>query len=122
MDERYFGSQYRHTWSVGLPSEPRSNFAEPNHLFHHDLSAGQRQEYAFGPSHVGGEFVFVPRSHAAPEGEGWLLGYVVDTDTSGSELRIINAQAVAEGPVASIHIPRRIPPGFHGNWLPDNPA
>lgn len=122
VDERYFGSQYRHTWSVGLPSEPRSNFAEPNHLFHHDLSAGQRQEYAFGPSHVGGEFVFVPRSHAAPEGEGWLLGYVVDTDTSGSELRIINAQAVAEGPVASIHIPRRIPPGFHGNWLPDNPA
>ena len=119
VDERYFGRAYRHVWSVGLPSDPVSNFAEPNDLFHHDLETGQRHVYRFGPQHVGGEFVFVPNEHSAPEGEGWLMGYVVDTATGGSELRILNAQAISEGPVATVHVPRRIPPGFHGNWMPD---
>ena len=80
---------------------------------------GQRHVYRFGPQHVGGEFVFVPDERSASEGEGWLMGYVVDTATGGSELRILNAQAISEGPVATVHVPRRIPPGFHGNWMPD---
>ena len=119
IDDRYFGSQYWHAWSVGVPSEPLSNFAVPNSLFHHDLEAGQRHSYFFGDNCIGGEFVFVPDSPGAGEGEGWLLGYVVDTRDDVSQLQILNAQAVAAGPVACIHIPRRIPPGFHGNWIPD---
>jgi carotenoid cleavage dioxygenase len=119
VDERFFGQPYQHSWTVTLPSSPTSNFAEPNSLFHHDLQTNQRHEYQFGPDHMGGEFVFVPRADDAPEGEGWLLGYVVNTQSETTELRILNAQAVADGPVACIHIPHRIPPGFHGNWIAD---
>ena len=121
MDERHFGSSYRHVWSVGLPAEPVSNFAAPNSLFHHDLASQARQEYAFGATHVGGEFVFVPAEADAQEGVGWLLGLVVDTATNTTELRILDAQSVGAGPVARIQIPHRVPPGFHGNWIPDLP-
>jgi carotenoid cleavage dioxygenase len=119
VDERFFGQPYQHTWTVGLPSSPVSNFAQPNSLFHHNLSTGQRQEYPFGYEDIGGEFVFVPATDEAAEGEGWLLGYVINTEADTTELRILNAQAIADGPVACIHIPHRIPPGFHGNWIGD---
>ena len=120
VDERFFGQPYQHSWTVSLPNSPVSNFAQPNSLFHHNLYSGQRHEYAFGSEGVGGEFVFVPNAENAPEGEGWLLGYVINTRSDTTELRILNAQAIADGPVACIHIPHRIPPGFHGNWIADN--
>lgn len=31
---------------------------------------------------------------------------------------ILDARAIAGEPVATIHLPHRIPPGFHGNWVP----
>jgi carotenoid cleavage dioxygenase len=33
---------------------------------------------------------------------------------------ILHAQDLAAGPVATIHIPHRVPIGFHGNWVPDS--
>jgi len=119
VDDRRFGQPYRHSWSVSLSSSPAPDFAEPNSLFHHDLQTGERAEYSFGATHVGGEFVFVPRHQGAAEGDGWLLGFVVDTERDTSELLIMNALAVEAGPVAAVHIPHRIPSGFHGNWLAD---
>ena len=35
------------------------------------------------------------------------------------DLVILDAADMSKPPVASIHIPHRIPPGFHGNWLAD---
>ncbi|MHA6622566.1 carotenoid oxygenase family protein [Pseudonocardia sp. DLS-67] len=32
---------------------------------------------------------------------------------------ILHAQDLGGGPVARIHIPQRVPLGFHGNWVPD---
>ena len=51
-----------------------------------------------------------------------VLGLVVDTATNTTELSILDAQSVAAGPVARVQIPHRIPPGFHGNWIPDLPG
>jgi carotenoid cleavage dioxygenase-like enzyme len=31
----------------------------------------------------------------------------------------LDAGDLAAPPVAAIHLPRRVPAGFHGNWLPD---
>jgi len=30
---------------------------------------------------------------------------------------VLNAQDVTAGPVASAKLPRRVPFGFHGNWV-----
>jgi carotenoid cleavage dioxygenase len=46
------------------------------------------------------------------------LGYVIDTATDTTDLIIIDARNFEGPPVAFIHIPHRIPPGFHGNWVP----
>ena len=34
---------------------------------------------------------------------------------------ILDATDVAAGPVAQVHIPVRVPAGFHGTWLPADP-
>jgi 8'-apo-carotenoid 13,14-cleaving dioxygenase len=119
-DERFFGQSYRYAWSIGLPDDGDAGFLGPQPLYRHDLHSGARQVCDFGPDRVPGEFVFVPRSADAPEGDGWVMGYVIDATNETTDLVILDASNIAAPPVASIHIPHRIPPGFHGNWLPDS--
>jgi len=47
------------------------------------------------------------------------LGYVINTAAETSALVILDAADMSAPPVACVHLPHRIPPGFHGNWLPD---
>jgi carotenoid cleavage dioxygenase-like enzyme len=44
---------------------------------------------------------------------------VIDRTTEQTDLAIIDARDVAAGPVARIHLPRRVPIGFHANWFPE---
>lgn len=118
-DERFFGQDYRYAWSVGLPEEFDPQFLSAMPLYRYDLQTGTRSDHHFGEGRVPGEFVFVPRSDDAPEGEGWMIGYVIDPGSETTELVILDAADMAAEPVARVHIPHRVPPGFHGNWLPD---
>ena len=66
----------------------------------------------------------VPEEHQEDDGEGaeddgWLIGLVVDMTNETSELVILNADDFTGAPQAVIHLPHRIPPGFHGNWIAD---
>jgi carotenoid cleavage dioxygenase-like enzyme len=67
-----------------------------------------------------GEFVFVPNRAAgtspAPEDDGVLMGFVYDASTDRSDLTILDAASLET--IASIHLPDRVPHGFHGNWVP----
>jgi carotenoid cleavage dioxygenase-like enzyme len=118
-DERFFGSDYHYAWSIGLPEGGDAAFLNAQPLYRHDLKDGTRQAHDFGPNRVPGEFVFVPASADAPEGEGWMMGYVIDTAQQTTDLVILDAADITKSPVASVHLPHRVPPGFHGNWLPD---
>ena len=117
-DERFFGQPYRYAWSLGLPGEDSSFLGEAP-IYRYDLQTGERQMHDFGAGKVPGEFVFVPRSADAPEGDGWLMGYVIDKASDTTDLVILDATDMGAAPLASVHIPHRIPPGFHGNWLAD---
>lgn len=118
-DERFFGQPYRYSWSMGLATSDPANFIGHAPIFAHDLQAGTRTMRDFGPTRVPGEFVFVPASADAPEGHGWLMGYVIDAASGTTDLVILDAQDIAGLPVATVQIPCRIPPGFHGNWISD---
>ena len=87
-------------------------------FYKHDLVTGERETHDFGPGRFPGEFVFVPASADAVEDEGWLIGLVIDINHQTTDLVILDARTIASEPVATVHLPHRIPPGFHGNWMP----
>jgi carotenoid cleavage oxygenase len=84
-----------------------------------DFESGAVEAHTFAPGRVPGEFVFVPATEGAGEDEGWLLGYVYDRTVDRSELVVLDATDVTAEPVARVHLPVRVPAGFHGNWIPD---
>ncbi len=112
-DERRFGLPYRFAYTMALGRDFLGNA-----LFKHDLGAGTRQIHDFGPNRHPGEFVFVPARADAAEDEGWLIGLVIDLNDETTELVILDARNFEGAPQARVKIPHRIPPGFHGNWVP----
>ena len=116
-DERRFAQAYRYLYTMALPETEQDAFIGATRLYKHDLAAGTRAEHDFGVGRYPGEFVFVPAHEDAAEDEGWLIGLVVDLPHETTDLVILDAQRFAGDPVASVRIPHRVPPGFHGNWV-----
>jgi carotenoid cleavage dioxygenase len=44
---------------------------------------------------------------------------VFDPERNASDLFVIASQDFTGDPVAVVHLPVRVPYGFHGNWVPD---
>ena len=120
-NETRLGKPYRYAYAMCLPAGFDAAAPDQTRLFKHDLEAGTRQVHDFGMGHLPGEFVFVPRPTARAEDDGWLMGYVVDLANEATNFVILNADDFEGPPQASIRIPHRIPPGFHGNWAPSEP-
>ncbi|QDV34244.1 carotenoid oxygenase family protein [Tautonia plasticadhaerens] len=85
-----------------------------------DLRGGLTLRHRHGPGRLGGEGVFVPKPDATAEDDGWLITYVFDRDADTSEMVVVDTLAFDDDPVARVLIPRRIPYGFHGTWLPSD--
>ena len=85
----------------------------------HDLEAGASNVHRYGDHHVCGEAVFAADPDGTAEDDGWLLNFVYDAEADTSELVILDARDLDADPVARVHLPRRVPFGPHGNWLPD---
>ena len=47
------------------------------------------------------------------------MTFVYDEASRKSELVVLNAQDLAAPPIATVHLPVRVPYGFHGSWIPD---
>ena len=117
-DERRIGQPYRYAYTLALPDEDGEQFIGVSQLYKHDLETGVRAVHDFGSGARPGEFVFVPRTRDSAEDDGWLMGLVIDTAAETTDLVILDAQAFAAPPVARVHLSHRVPPGFHGNWIP----
>ena len=76
---------------------------------------GTRELHDFGAGHHVGEFVFEPRHADAEEGDGWLMGLVINADRQTTDFVILDALNFSGPPQAVVTIPHRIPAGFHGN-------
>ena len=96
----------------------------------HDLETGVERVHAFPPGHFGGEPVFAPAgggggggsTGGGAEDEGFLLTFVTDERRQTSELFVIDARDehfAAAPPRCRLRMPRVVPYGFHGTWLPD---
>jgi len=117
MDERITGDKFRYGYfssrDGGMSTLIKRDFDAPTR-------DSAKEVYAYGPGRFGMEAVFVPRTPDSAEDDGWLMTYVSDMTTRTADVVILHAQDLAAGPVATIHIPHRVPIGFHGNWIPDS--
>jgi carotenoid cleavage dioxygenase len=116
IDPRVETRKHRHGWYTG--DTTGSGTMVMNVIAHLDLATGRRQIYQLTGGDAAAEPVFVPRSADAPEGDGWLTAVVYRAAENRSDLLIFEALDIEKGPIAIAEVPRRVPFGFHGNWVP----
>jgi carotenoid cleavage dioxygenase len=100
--------------------EGDGEFASFSSVVKYDRRTGDATEHVYGPHAQAGEAVFAADPHGSAEDDGWLLNFVVDKPTGHTDVVVLDARDVAAGPVAEVRLPRRVPIGFHGSWLPDS--
>ena len=88
-------------------------------IIKHDLRSGTSERIEMGPGRHTGEAYFVPRADARAEDDGYLMSFVYDEGKKTSELVIHDARDLARPALATVHLPVRVPYGFHGAWVPD---
>ncbi len=121
VDDRRIGLDARYGYLMALAGE--GNAEEPVYgsaLWKYDLQTGACTEHQLGDGVRGAEPVFAPASPDAGEDEGWVISLSHDTTSDQSRLLIIDAQDFSAPPVATVHLPRRVPYGAHGSWVPDS--
>ena len=115
VDDRVVGRKHRFGYAPGFGIEDHG--VQFGGLLKHDLAQGTTEARTFGAGESAGEAVFVPASENAGEDEGWLLSLVYDAGRDASDLVILDANDFLGSEVARVHLPQRVPYGFHGWWL-----
>lgn len=115
VDERLVSRRHRYGYAVGYGPES-APITAPEVILKHDLVDRSTQVVSFGPGREPGEFVFVPSCPDAAEDDGVAMGFVYDRGTDRSDLVLLDARTLET--VATVHLPARVPNGFHGNWVP----
>jgi carotenoid cleavage dioxygenase len=128
VDDRRVGRPHRYGYTAAIAEhsratvQPSSGFADEaftNTLIKHDLVTDTVQAHEFGPDAAVGEPVFAPAGPHAAEDDGYVMTFVQDPDRGATDLVILGARDFTGEPVARVHLPARVPLGFHGSWLPD---
>jgi carotenoid cleavage dioxygenase len=114
IDERVVGRRHRYGYAVTFDT------MTGDALVRHDLVAGTSVVREFGAGHNTGEFVFVPDHADSAEDQGTLMGFVHDPDRDAADFMLLDAQTLETK--AAVHLPVRVPAGFHGNWAPSVPT
>jgi carotenoid cleavage dioxygenase len=112
LDDRLVGRPSRHLYAV---SEHNDSAA----VVKYDTGTGAVSAHELGTDTVTGEAVFVPAADGTAEDDGWLVSITTKRDGSASRLLVLDATDVAAAPVATVTLPRGVPAGFHGSWIPD---
>ena len=117
LDERYAGLPYRMGYAAGQGGASPLSDGPFNTVVQYDHANGQSHIHAFGPNNYSSEPIFVPRSAQSAEGEGFLLVDVYRKEENRSDVVILDAENLANEPLATVQLPHRVPYGFHGNWV-----
>jgi carotenoid cleavage dioxygenase len=115
VDPRVETRAHRHGWYAADPTNAKT--IKQSAIAHLDLKTGKRQVYELAGGDMTSEPVFTPRSATAEEGDGWVTAVIYRAGEDRSDLLVFEAQDIAKGPIATAKMPRRMPFGFHGNWV-----
>jgi all-trans-8'-apo-beta-carotenal 15,15'-oxygenase len=120
------GHPYRYLY-IGAAHDPEGN-APLQAILKLDLETGARQVWSAAPHGYMSEPIFVPREQVetglpetgqtGAEDDGWLLAVVFDAAHERSDIVILDARDLSQGPVARLHLKHHIPYGLHGSFTP----
>lgn len=116
IDDAVAGRPHRYGYCTRLGERPEDPSFEG--LVKYDLVRDESTRFDPGEYHSPGEAVFVKAADGRGEDEGWVLSVVFDATRGASDLVILDATSFAGPPVATVHLPARVPFGFHGSWVP----
>ena len=114
IDRRFTGRAYTHGWRTETRS--RADSVDFGGVVHVNAGSGAETRWDPGPRYASDEWLFVATGPA--EGEGVVMSFVYDKAEERSALVLLDARDVAAGPVARVHLPFRVPHGFHATWVP----
>ncbi|MBV8178081.1 MAG: carotenoid oxygenase family protein [Mycobacterium sp.] len=122
INESVLGGRHRFGYTVGIGGGflDSGRTLMSTSLYKHDYATGSSTVAPLDPELLIGEMSFVPRPVADSQGEseddGILIGYGYHRGRDEGQLVLLDAQTCES--VATVHLPQRVPMGFHGNWAP----
>lgn len=118
INSAYQGRKNRWSYHVVFPQGGREEPRFPG-LVKYDLESGGYVAYSSGPQYFYNEAGFAPRDNSKAEDDGYLVMFVWNPKDQRSEVQIFDASGarMADGPVARVILPRRVPNGFHATYV-----
>lgn len=118
INSAYQGRKNTFTYNVIFPYGGKEEPRYPG-LVKYNIATGGYIAYSEGPQFFYNEPGFAPRDNPQSEDDGYLVSIVWNPNESRSEIQIFDAKnaRLAEGPVARILLPRRVPHGFHATFV-----
>jgi carotenoid cleavage dioxygenase len=118
QDDRYNTQHYRYGF-LGTRDMYAADPRQANAGYvRFDHQTGRQDFWDAGPGAGLAECCFAPKSKDAAEGEGYLMGVVNRQNENGrGDLVILDAQRLADGPVATVRLPVRAVGQIHGWWV-----
>ena len=120
INEALTGGRHRFGYTVGMDGGFVATAEMSTSVYKHDYAAGSTRVAALDPDLLMGEVCFVPNppgggaGGAGAEDDGILMGYGYHRGRDEGQMLLLDAQTLES--VATVHLPQRIPMGFHGNW------
>ncbi|MGH3243278.1 MAG: carotenoid oxygenase family protein [Spirillospora sp.] len=116
INDDHVGRTNRYAYAVTIPGAGQEEYG----LVKYDSTTGARQVRPAGPDVLPGEAVFVPAEGGTAEDDGYLLTITSDVGRDASELLVLDARDLGAPAIAAVELPRRVPSGIHGSWIPEN--
>jgi len=124
QDDRYHTLPYRYGFMPTMdPTRPFDErlarvLTQPVNCYtRFDHGTRQTASYFVGAESSLQECVFVPRRAGAPEGDGYLVGLANRLLEGRTDLLVLDAQHLDQGPVATVRLPLKLGMGIHGWWV-----
>jgi len=115
INESLVGQKYQYLYAAEQPTNE-----EIRGVVRFDVKTGLTNRFGVPEGDQSGEPVFVERKNSTAEDDGWILVYVYRKQTDRSDLVILDASDISREPQAIIHLPHRVPAGFHASWISIN--
>jgi carotenoid cleavage dioxygenase-like enzyme len=111
------GAAYRFVYLASTSPASQRAAAFPDGITRLDVTTGRADTWTSAAGEAVSEAVFVPRPGAADEDAGWLVALAYDPRRDRTAALVLDARAVADGPVARAWFDHHLPPTFHGTFV-----